>query len=85
LCKSPSVAAALKADYDLSGFAPEASGDPAGLEEVRMILADNGNDNFISGAPDPRWEVDALRQLTACEAFGFAGHSVDGGICWAPM
>jgi hypothetical protein len=23
--------------------------------------------------------------LTACEAFGFAGHSVDGGICWAPM
>jgi hypothetical protein len=28
-----------------------------------MILADNGSDNFISGAPDPRWNVDALREL----------------------
>jgi hypothetical protein len=28
-----------------------------------MILADNGSDNFISGAPDERWDVDNLRQL----------------------
>jgi hypothetical protein len=28
-----------------------------------MILADNGSDNFISGAPDERWNVDNLRQL----------------------
>ena len=28
-----------------------------------MILADNGSDNFISGAPHPRWNVDTLRQL----------------------
>ncbi|MGE0034666.1 MAG: hypothetical protein AB7S93_03445 [Xanthobacteraceae bacterium] len=28
-----------------------------------MILADNGSDNFISGAPDPRWNADTLRQL----------------------
>jgi len=28
-----------------------------------MILADNGSDNFISGAPDERWDVDKLRQI----------------------
>jgi hypothetical protein len=28
-----------------------------------MILADNGGDNFISGAPDPRWNMGALREL----------------------
>jgi hypothetical protein len=28
-----------------------------------MILADNGSDNFLSGAPDPRWDPDILRQL----------------------
>ena len=33
------------------------------LKKYGMILADNGSDNFISGAPDPRWDMDALRQL----------------------
>jgi hypothetical protein len=28
-----------------------------------MILADNGSDNFLSGAPDPRWDPDVRRQL----------------------
>ena len=63
MCKSPSVAAALKADYDLSGFAPEARVVLLALKKYGMILADNGSDNFISGVPDPRWDVDALRQL----------------------
>ena len=53
----------LKADYDLSGFAPEAQAILQGLKTYGMILADNGSDNFISGAPDPRWNMDALRQL----------------------
>ena len=33
------------------------------LKKYGMILADNGSDNFISGAPDPRWNDDVLRQL----------------------
>jgi hypothetical protein len=53
----------LKADYDLSGFAPEARVVLLALKKYGMILADNGSDNFISGVPDPRWDVDALRQL----------------------
>ena len=27
------------------------------------LRADNGSDNFISGAPDQRWNSDTLRQL----------------------
>ena len=53
----------LKADYDLSGFAPEVRVILQALKTYGMILADNGSDNFISGAPDPRWNVDTLRQL----------------------
>ena len=53
----------LKADYDTSGFGPEAKVILEALKKYGMILADNGSDNFISGAPDERWDVDALRQL----------------------
>ena len=53
----------LKADYDLSGFAPEAKVILEAMKKYGMILADNGPDNFISGAPDPRWNNDALREL----------------------
>ena len=53
----------LRADYDLSGFSPEARVILQALKTYGMILADNGSDNFISGAPDPRWNMDALRQL----------------------
>ena len=28
-----------------------------------MMVADNGSNWFISGAPDPRWENDDLRAL----------------------
>ena len=53
----------LKADYDISGFSPEAQVILLALKTYGMILADNGSDNFISGAPDPRWDMAALRHL----------------------
>jgi hypothetical protein len=53
----------LRADYDLSGFSPEVRVILTALKKYGMILADNGTDNFISGAPDPRWNMDVLRQL----------------------
>ena len=28
-----------------------------------MLVADNGSNWFISGAPDPRWDNDELRTL----------------------
>jgi hypothetical protein len=53
----------LKADYDISGFSPQAQIILRALKTYGMILADNGGDNFISGVPDPRWNMDALREL----------------------
>ncbi len=53
----------LKADFDLSDFTPEVRVILQGLKTYGMILADNGSDFFITGAPDPRWNDDALRQL----------------------
>jgi hypothetical protein len=53
----------LKAGYDISGFSPDVRVILTALKKYGMILADNGSDNFISGAPDPRWNDDTLRQL----------------------
>lgn len=53
----------LRADFDVSGFAPEVRAILVALKKYGMILADNGSDNFISGAPDMRWNVDTLRQI----------------------
>ena len=53
----------LKADYDLSGFAPEVRVILLALKKYGMFLADNGSDLFITGAHDKRWNADTLRQL----------------------
>jgi hypothetical protein len=53
----------LRADFDLSGFAPECQVILRGLQEYGMLLADNGPSWFLSGAPDPRWNDGHLRQL----------------------
>ena len=36
---------------------------PQALKRYGMILADNGSPWYISGAPEPRWNDDALHQL----------------------
>ena len=33
------------------------------LKRYGMIVADNGSDWYISGAPDPRWDNDDLHTL----------------------
>jgi hypothetical protein len=53
----------LKADYDISRFPPAARAILAALKTYGMLLADNGSDWFISGAPDPRWNDDELGTL----------------------
>lgn len=57
----------LKAGYDLSRFPPSARVILQGLKTYGMLLADNGSDWFISGAPDRRWndeELGTLKQVT---------------------
>jgi hypothetical protein len=53
----------LKRSFDTSGFPPQARVVLRALQEYGMILADNGSDWFVSGAPDPRWSNDDLHSL----------------------
>jgi hypothetical protein len=53
----------LRADFDISGFSPNVQVILRALKQYGMIVADNGSDWYISGAPDPRWNDDELREL----------------------
>lgn len=53
----------LRADYDITPFPKEIQVILTALKRYGMILADNGSDWFLSGAPDPRWNDDNLRTL----------------------
>jgi hypothetical protein len=68
----------LKADYDISGFPKPAQVILQGLKTYGMLLADNGSDWFISGAPDSRWDDDALATLKRVK--GNAFEAVETGV-----
>jgi hypothetical protein len=53
----------LKANFDLSGFHGQSRVILRALKRYGMIVADNGSNWFITGASDPRWDDDDLRQL----------------------
>src|SRR5438046_3075508 len=53
----------LKAGYDISGYPPSAQVVLRALKKYGMIVADNGSDWFISGAPDARWNDTELNTL----------------------
>jgi hypothetical protein len=45
----------LRASFDISGFGPTARILLTALKEYGLILADNGGNWYVSGAPDSRW------------------------------
>lgn len=53
----------LRADFDHSEFSRDAQVILTALKRYGMILADNGSDWFLSGAPDERWNNGILREL----------------------
>ena len=53
----------LRADFNLSGFAPEVQVILRAMQRYGIILADNGSPWYVSGTPDERWDNDVLRQL----------------------
>ncbi len=53
----------LKADYDISGFPKNVQVILTCLKKYGMLLADNGGDWFITGAPDPRWDDEELAAI----------------------
>ena len=53
----------LRADFDVGGFPPVVQTILGGLKKYGMMIADNGADWYVSGAPHARWDDDALRAL----------------------
>lgn len=53
----------MKASYDCSGMSTEAQVICTGLKTYGMIVADNGSNWYLSGAPNPNWNDDALGDL----------------------
>jgi hypothetical protein len=53
----------LKAGFDITGYSPQVQVILRAFKEYGIILADNGSSWYISGAPDPRWDNDLLREL----------------------
>lgn len=57
----------LRADFDTSGFSPEARVFLLALQRYGMILADNGGDFYFQSTRDERWgaAIDELKQVPA--------------------
>jgi hypothetical protein len=53
----------LKAGYPTNGFPRQARIVLEALKRYGMLVADNGSDWYISGAPDPRWSNEQLHTL----------------------
>ena len=53
----------LKRGYDISGFSQQARVILRAAKQYGLILADNGSAGYISGAPSPGWNDDALHEL----------------------
>jgi len=55
----------LRADFDISGFSDMNRTILAAMKRYGIILADNGGNWYVSGAPDPRWDDEDLAELSA--------------------
>ncbi len=53
----------LKASVEISGYPKQARVVLQALKTYGMILADNGSNWYISGAPSPKWSNDQLHTL----------------------
>jgi hypothetical protein len=53
----------LKASVDVGGLPLQARVVARAMREYGLIVADNGSDWYVSGAPHPRWDNDQLRAL----------------------
>jgi hypothetical protein len=61
----------LRAGVDPASFPRQSRVIVRALKRYGMLLADNGSDMFISGAPHPRWSNEDLRSLRRLTAGDF--------------
>ena len=53
----------LRADFDVSGYPAVVQTILRGFKKYGMMVADNGADWYVGGAPDARWDDEALHSL----------------------
>jgi hypothetical protein len=68
----------LKADYDISGFPAEMQVVLQAMKTYGIMLADNGSNWYVSGAPDERWDNDMLHLLDVLTGDDF--EAVDASV-----
>ncbi len=68
----------LKASYDIGKFDPQARVILKALQTYGMILADNGSDWFITGAPSEHWNDDVLNTLKKVKGRDFEVVKMEG-------
>jgi len=61
----------LKWSFDVSGFPKQARVILVALKRYGMMLADNGSNWYISGAPNPHWSNAALQTLSRVKGSDF--------------
>jgi hypothetical protein len=61
----------MKASYDCSWASAEVQVICTALKKYGMIVADNGSDWYVSGAPDSRWSDDHLGDLKSITGDSF--------------
>jgi hypothetical protein len=61
----------LKASFNLTGFSPAMQVILRALKKYGMILADNGSNWYVSGAPDSRWNDTELNTLKTLKGSDF--------------
>ena len=61
----------LKSSFNISGFSATNQVILTALQQYGMIMADNGSNMYISGAPDDRWDNNDLHNLDQVSAADF--------------
>jgi hypothetical protein len=61
----------LKQEFDITGFSPPVQVILRAMKKHGMIVADNGSDWYISGAPDLRWDDGVLGELKSIQGSAF--------------
>ena len=61
----------LKASVDISKLPPQARIVAQAMKTYGMIVADNGSNWYVSGAPSPKWSNDQLHALGALHGSDF--------------
>lgn len=68
----------LKAEYDISSFPPEMQILLQAMKTYGIVLADNGSNWYVSGAPDERWNNDMLHLLDVLTGNDFEAVDTSG-------